>query len=143
MAELASFIVHVNEDGTLTTSGFTVGEGVSHDQAVAAVQGAMPGSAVAADPWAPQGDQAPWPGGAQAATATSPPASPMASYYGQTQPAAPPGPVCVHGPLKIVPGGIAKTGARAGQPYPAFWACPAARGQQCRLDKNALPPIPQ
>src|ERR1700748_2946543 len=98
MAELASFIVHINDDGTLTTSGFTAGDGVTIDQAVAAVQTAMPGSAVVPDPWVPQGDQAPWPGGAQ------PQASPMAQYYNQAPPQAPamsPAPACVHGPLKI------------------------------------------
>jgi hypothetical protein len=33
--------------------------------------------------------------------------------------------VCpVHGGWKVVPPGVAKTGPRAGQPYPAFIACP-------------------
>lgn len=133
MAELASFIVHINDDGTITTSGYTADGG--HGQAVNVVQQAMPGAAVVDDPWTPQGDQAPWPNGAQPAAQPSA----LQQYYQPTQQAAPPGPTCQHGPLKIVPGGFSQAKGKA---YAAFWACPAPQGQQCRLNKNALPPIP-
>lgn len=133
MAELASFIVHINDDGTITTSGYTASD--DHERAVNVVNTVMPGSEVVADPWTPQADQGPWPGGAQPAAQPSA----LQQYYQPTQQAAPPGPTCQHGPLKIVPGGFSQAKGKA---YAAFWACPAAQGQQCRLNKNALPPIP-
>lgn len=58
-----------------------------------------------------------------------PPAQPAPSY--PQQPGAQQGalPLCDHGqPMKLVPAGISKA---SGKPYPAFWACAQARGQQC------------
>lgn len=52
--------------------------------------------------------------------------------------AAPAGPVCEHGePAKYVAAGVSKSGPRAGQPYPAFYACARPRDTQCRFRANA------
>jgi hypothetical protein len=43
--------------------------------------------------------------------------------------AIPPKQVCpTHGVSRLVPSGITKQGPRAGQIYPAFWACDTAKG---------------
>lgn len=79
-----------------------------------------------ADPWAGQ-------------QAAPPQYSPQVAAGAPAQPPQQASPACQHGPLRVVPGGVSK---RTGAAYGAFWACPAPRGQQCRLDKNALPPVP-
>lgn len=61
-------------------------------------------------------------------TSTVPTATPtsQATPAGQTST-----PMCAHGPRKFVASGFSQ---RTGKPYPAFWACPAQRGDpsQCR-----------
>jgi hypothetical protein len=43
--------------------------------------------------------------------------------------AIPPKQVCpTHGVSRLVPSGVTKQGPRAGQIYPAFWACDTAKG---------------
>jgi hypothetical protein len=38
-------------------------------------------------------------------------------------------PSCAHGPMRFVPGGISKN---TGKGYPAFYSCPAPKGEQCK-----------
>lgn len=73
---------------------------------------------------------APWQTGAPPVPQGAPPTPPPAA--GPVDPTQVPGYgwVCpVHGQWKVVPPGVARSGPRAGQPYPAFIACPA---QGCR-----------
>jgi len=48
-------------------------------------------------------------------------------------------PLCQHGePAKLVPPGVSKSGPRAGQPYPGFYACARPnRAEQCQFKANA------
>jgi hypothetical protein len=140
---IASFLIHLHEDGAVTCSSFDA-KVASHDTAVAVVQRAMPGTEVIADPWADQA--APWPGGAQPSGPSPaqqpqgfapavPPAAPAG--YGQGAPTGyqqpqasyqqPQHPNCAHGPLKPVPGGWSQSKNKS---YPPFWGCQAPQGQQ-------------
>lgn len=47
------------------------------------------------------------------------------------------GVTCKHGqPAKIVAAGVVKTGPNAGKSYPAFYACPLDRDEQCDFRSN-------
>lgn len=118
MAVVGEFVLTVHDDGSVT--GW-VSEAGQHASATETVKTVIPGSVVVEDPW---GTQAAAPAAASAAVAVAAPA-------------------CVHGPLKAVKGGIAGPNSRnPGKAYGPFWACPAPRGQQCRLDPKTLPPAP-
>ena len=57
-------------------------------------------------------------------------AAPQQQYQPQQPPqGAAPGPSCLHGAMKLVPGGISKG---TGKAYNAFWACTADRANQCK-----------
>lgn len=139
---VAEFVFQIFDDGTVNATSVNV-ELAAHQAAVQTVQQAKPGSQVVQDPWAnTPGTQA---------TAQQPAAQTQQQVQGnwqQPQPtyAQPPvqAPVCVHGPLRAVPGGVAGPNSRnPGKPYGAFWACQAPQGvAKCRLDKNSLPPVP-
>ena len=59
----------------------------------------------------------------------TPPAAPVAPVP-PTGAGAPAAPNCVHGPMKLVPGGVSK---KTGKPYNAFWACQwPDRDTQCK-----------
>lgn len=154
-----SFVLTVNDDGTVTASALTLdgshaSEPQQHAQAVQAVQQVVPNATVVEDPWAGT-DATPAP--PQASTVASYPAqqaTPTQAAYGTkptsqggqyAQPATvaaqPPqqGPACQHGPLKVIPGGYSQAKQKN---YAAFWVCSAPRGQQCRLDQRQLPPVP-
>lgn len=119
MAAVGEFIVTLHADGSLTHSGLRLlTEAEQHAAAAQTVTAAVPGSQVVSDPWQTQ-----QPG----------------SGVNVTSAAALQSPACVHGPLKAVPGGFSQAKQK---PYTAFWACPAPRGQQCRLDPKQLPPVP-
>lgn len=147
-----SFLVTVNDDGTIVASGLTLegshaSERQRHAQAVQAVQQVVPQAQVVEDPWAAEAPPAPPP--AATVNPTQPVSGTQQVSQGQAyvQPAtvaaqpAPQaqGPACQHGPLKVIPGGYSQAKQKA---YNAFWACPGPRGQQCRLDQRQLPPVP-
>lgn len=146
MAIIAEFIVHLHDDGTVTTSGFH-SEPAQTDQAAQAVKDAMPDSQVDDDPWGGMNVTAERPAQSQQQGQQWPAQQPQSTPqqgYGQpvgTPPQQQPqgGPACVHGPLKVIPGGFSQRTQKA---YPAFWACQGPRGQQCRLDQKQLPAIP-
>lgn len=61
-------------------------------------------------------------------TVTPAPAAPVPTAAPSSAPAGS-APLCEHGqPMKLVPAGISKA---SGKPYPSFYACAQARGQQC------------
>lgn len=68
-----------------------------------------------ADPWGAQ----PAPS-TQSAPAQADPFAPTESQPANV-------PTCKHGPMRLVPGGVAQTGPRAGQPYAPFYACTQPR----------------
>jgi hypothetical protein len=117
---IASFIMHLHADGTVTCSGVSQSpERSEHVAAVQQVEQAMPGTEVVQDPWATDrpldqpltGAAAPAPGGWQQPVQAQPAAQPQA-------------PMCGHGQRRFVAAGVARG---SGKPYPAFWACPADR----------------
>jgi hypothetical protein len=120
-ASIASFIIHLWDDGSVTCSGVSrTPERTEHAQAVETVQTAAPGAVVESDPWAAaQPMSAPLTGVAAPAPTTWP--APAPAVAAQSAPS------CAHGVRRFVPAGVSKTGVRAGQPYNAFWACPADR----------------
>jgi hypothetical protein len=150
MAIIAEFVMSLHDDGQVTVSGFH-SEAAQHAAAVQAVQTAMPGAQVVEDPWAGI-DASPAPP-AQPVAYNGPPPQQQGQQWPQqpaqsapqptygTPPQAQPqnAPACVHGPLKVIPGGFSQKTQKA---YAAFWACQGPRGQQCKLDRNQLPPIP-
>lgn len=113
----------VSEPQTAWSGDTSPQQGVSPQQTVVSQQ--------PSDPW---GAQTPSGGIIHAPSGSSAPVQPSASAP-TTSPSngfatggtvqAPP--MCRHGQMRRVPGGIAQTGPRAGQPYPPFYACPADR----------------
>jgi hypothetical protein len=65
----------------------------------------------------------------QPTTAATQPAQQFATQQIVAPQAIPPKQLCpTHGVSRLVPSGVTKQGPRAGQIYPAFWACDTAKG---------------